>query len=387
MGRSLRSPLGGVLTLGFLSVGCVGDAPADPRPSVTVVDGVEIAVLPPVPDPLDRSFAGEFRVVREIPTETGQGTAQPIIFNPRRVLPLRNGTLLVHDPQADEPLVILDVEDRSVSLRFGRNGRGPGELSIALDFTEAPDGSIHVIDRGNRQVHEFASSGEHLVSERLELNEFSSKSFPSPERSSHFAEVTAAASGGRMRRLARLGSDPPEVHPVLELPALAPGVRGGDIQQGRVLWTVVGDNLVVMRSDVPVVMIHDLEGDLVREIRLPFARRTMTEADIREQVGFHGDLARFLKVGPAALTNELYAVNDTVFGMFLDALWRPAEDPTLPVGAIWWRMFSVRGTYIGVVRVPEDVTWLWQGGDHFWATVLSKEGVPVLQELTIDRLR
>jgi len=140
-----------------------------------------------------------------------------------------------------------------------------------------------------------------------------------------------------------------------------------------------------MRSDVPSVFIHNLEGDLVRELRIPWTRRTITEADIREQVAEHGEIARSLEVGRAVLTNELYAVNDTVFGMFLSSLWHPAEDPALPVGGIWWRMFSVHGAYFGTVRVPDDITWLWQGEGRFWGAVLSPDGVPVLQELTLVR--
>lgn len=374
-----------LLSLVWVGWACAGDVPADLAPSVAVEDGIEVAVPSAVPSLTDPRYEWEFRVLREAATQPGGAATDPLLFNPRKALPLEDGTLLVHDPQADEPLVLMAVDDGSVLRRFGRNGRGPGELSIALDFSEAKDGSVHVLDRGNRQVHVFAPDGSYRGSERLDLTEFASKTLPSPDGLSHFAELTAPRSDGRTRRLARLRSVPPEVAPVMDLPSLAGGVRAGDIQRGRVLWSVVGRNVVAMRSDVPVVMVHDFSGKLVREIHLPLTRRTITEGDIREQVAHHGDIARTLETGSAALTNELYAVNDTVFGMFLSALWRAAEDPPLPVGEIWWRMFSTRGAYVGVARVPDGVTWLWQGGERLWAAVLTEAGLPVIQELTLVR--
>jgi hypothetical protein len=153
------------------------------------------------------------------------------------------------------------------------------------------------------------------------------------------------------------------------------------------LWAVVGEHIVTMRSENPALAVYDLSGNLVREIRLPLSRRTLSESDIQEQISLHGAIARGLEPGPAALTNELYAASDSVFGMLTSGLWRAAEDPGSLADELWWRMFSLHGRYIGMVRVPEDVTWLWQGVDRFWAFVVTADGEPVLQELTLGRKR
>jgi hypothetical protein len=140
-----------------------------------------------------------------------------------------------------------------------------------------------------------------------------------------------------------------------------------------------------MWAYLPSVRVHAADGSLIREIRLPFTRRVMTPAEIEAQIAQFGEIARGLRPGPMGLTNVLYAAGDTVFGMFLAGMWRAAEDPVLPPG-IWWRLFTLRGAYVGVVEQPEDFRYLGQGDGTFWARVLDENAYPVLQELELVRV-
>jgi hypothetical protein len=366
-------------------VGCGNGSGGDSDPVITMEAGLEVATPAGVPSPSDSRYEWEFSVLREVPAGVVGPGADPLVFNPVRALPLRDGTLLLHDPQADAPLIVVDPTEGTALHRFGRNGQGPGELSRVVDLSQDSDGTLRIWARTNRQVLMYGPEGDYLGSERLDFSELPFKSLPHPSGRAHFVEVATGEPGAWVRRVAQAELNPPGLLAAVDLAEPGPGARGTGIQYGRALWTVLGEHVLTMRSERPVVTVYGLDGDLVREIRLPLTPRTLTESDIQEQITFYGPIANGLEPGPAALTNELYAANDSVFGLFLSGLWRAAEDPPIPAGEIWWRMFSVHGRYIGVVRVPEDLTWLWQGGDRYWAFRVTADGRPVLQELTLRR--
>ena len=149
------------------------------------------------------------------------------------------------------------------------------------------------------------------------------------------------------------------------------------------MWTQVGDVVVSMWSSRPEYFIHDLDGELLREVKLPWERRTIREADIQKQVEEYGEIATSLRVGPAALTNEFFAVSDSVFGMFQSDIWRPEGDPSLPPGRAIWRLFSVTGSYLGVFELPEDFWPLGRDGDTMWIRSADEAGVPVLRKMRL----
>ena len=63
-------------------------------PEVDIVGGVEVATLRSIPDFRDPDFRWAFQVLREIPTVRPEDEI-PLVFDPRSLLPLRDGTLLV----------------------------------------------------------------------------------------------------------------------------------------------------------------------------------------------------------------------------------------------------------------------------------------------------
>lgn len=362
-------------------VACGGEDLSRVLPSVEVQDGVEIATLAALPDFSDPAYQWTFRVLESIPTVTANDE-RPLVFDARSLLPLPDGSLLIHDHTAAVPLVQVGPSRRSPIRRIGRSGEGPGEMGPWLTLAAREAGFV-VFDGSNRQLHAFSRDGQATGSTRLELSSTGSGA--------------QAAAGGFLLNLLRRGDD--EWHRelawvdpltgrdefVARLPTPSARAEPGRIQSGRVLWRVVGDAVVAMWSDRPVVTVYSMRGTRLRELRLPLERRQLTKRDIQEQIEHYGGIARSLEPGPAALTNELYAVGDTVFGLFTSALWRSADDPAFPAGQIWWRLFSVGGEYVGVVRIPDGFRALGASERGLWARVLDESGYPIIQELEIVR--
>lgn len=154
------------------------------------------------------------------------------------------------------------------------------------------------------------------------------------------------------------------------------------------IWTVLDRAIVAMWSARPEVVVYSPTGPTERKLRLPLSQHHLTEGDIERQVSLYGAIAARQRPGPTSLTNELYAVNDTIFGMLLSGSRRAAEDPVLPDAEIWWRMFTVGGEYVGVLQPPgdyQDFRILFSGSGTVWARALDPRGYPVLQELALVR--
>lgn len=383
MGRNRTLGLkSGLFLVGALS-SCGGDRDRV-LPVVELSEGLEVATLGRFPETLDPNYLWTFRVLSEIRTVL-EDESQPLVFEPSQVLPLSNGSLLVHDPTAEHPLVILNPATESATARFGRTGQGPGELGDWLYFAETDEGVLVVLDRVNRQVHRYSLDGAQISSERLGVDTFSGKAIRGPRGDSFLLEVFRPSDDEWHSELMRVDALSASAAFFLRLPDPPAYAEPGRIQQGRALWTVLGEAVVSMWSDRPIVQVDGPAGQPLREIHLPLTRRRITERDIDEQIQHFGGIARILRPGPAALTNELYAVSDTVFGMFTSGLWRAAEDPDLPVGKIWWRLLTIRGEYLGVLPLPEDFKVLGTGSGSLWARVLDDRGYPVIQELELTR--
>lgn len=365
-------------------IGCEPASEGRVLPQVTERGGVEYAVHQYLPTLLDPAHAWALRAVRTIPTSSG---GEPAIFDAVAVLPLPDGSILVHDPMADRPLVQIEPATGAVLRRFGVGGKGPGELGPRVLLTLAAGGDEYrVYDPANQQVHSFAGKGDWIGSRRLELDGWA-------------LELQAAPGGGALlqtlqrspeswwNELHLLDEDAESASEFMTLPAPARGSAPGKIQKGRVLWASFPSGVVSMWSTTPQMEVHDVTGRLSRVVNLPLEVRNLTDQDIALQVKRVGALASRLEPGPAALTNMLYPVNDTIVGMVVSSLWRAEGDPELSAETILWRLFSLTGEYLGWVEQPADFRFLGSGHGTIWARILDARAEPLILELALVRAK
>lgn len=355
-------------------------------PETTLEGGREVATIAALPNALDSDYRWSYHVLREVPTVKA-GAADVLLYEPAHLLPLVNGDLLVFDPTAERPLVIVDPDLGEASARFGRSGRGPGELGGTLTFAEDAVG-ILVLDLENRQLHRFSEDGTPQSSSYFQMERGAGKARVTSDGTGFLVEGFRSSDDRWYRLLERVEIATGRVSEVGRLPTPTPGAEPGRIQQGRVIWTTLGRQTVAMWSATPAVFVYSDRGGVERELRLPLTQRRITEGDIAHQIGLYGPVAAGQSPGLTSLTNELYAVDDTIFAMLLSNNRRAAEDPSLPDSEIWWRMFTTRGEYVGVLRPPgtfEDFRVLHSGQGTVWARVLDDDGLPLLQELELVR--
>ena len=367
--------------------GCGDAARTRILPEIAAEEGIEVATLKALPTPLDESWLWSLRSVRQVRTAHA-ADQEPLLYQPRAVLELRDGLLLVHDPMASRVFVILDLSADTAVNRFGRSGEGPGELSGDIALSESLDGEIVVADRGNLQLHRYARSGEWLGSQRLEFQGWPlAGGFQrGPGLGRFVALLLNQEDQSRWNELAEIDLGSTTSRAFLRFPDFPPEAGPGTIHRGRQLWTVLEDHVIAMWSGDPTVTVFDSSGRIERRIILPLSTSRLTTSDIEREVARVGSIARQLEPGPRPMTNMLYAVNDSVFGMFVSALWHAAEDPPLPSGKIYWRLFTVRGEYLGVAEQPEDFRLLGRGQNTLWANLLDEAGYPVVAELELVRM-
>lgn len=362
-------------------VACSGGAGERYLPDLSSVEGVEVARLKGMPRSFDPRFQWTLSVRRRI---EGSDPTRPLAFDPVSALPLPSGDLLVYDPAAPSPLAIVDpASDRAV--RFARSGQGPGEIAGRVSLRQVADGSFEVLDGGNRQLHHYGAHGAWLGSTPVEVAGWPIDAAPSPAGDGFLIQLLTGQGADWRNELVRVAEGSGALAPFTQLPKPSANAEPGRLQRGRALWSPVGQSVVAMWSDRPSVYVYDEEGTLVREIRLPLSRRSLTEADVSRQRARFGALAANLRPGPAALTNMLYPVSDTIFGMFTNHLWRAAEDPEIPEDVIYWRLLTLGGEYLGFVQQPEDFRFLGPGAGTLWARVLDERLEPMLVELVLER--
>lgn len=366
------------------TAGCDPASEGRVLPQVTERSGVEHAVHRDLPPLLDPSHAWALRAVRTVPTSAG---GEPTIFDAAAVLPLPDGSILVHDPMADRPLVHLAPGGGGVLRRFGARGKGPGELGPRVLLSLASEGGEYrVYDPANQQVHSYDTDGDWIGSRRMELDGWALELQAAPGGGA-LLQTLQRSPDGWWNELHVLDGDAAPATEFMTLPTPAPGSEPGSIQKGRVLWASFPGGVVSMWSSLPRFEVHDSAGRLARVVDLPFEARDLTDRDIAIQIERVGALASRLEPGPAALTNMLYPVNDTVVGMFVSSLWGAEGDPELPAEAILWRLFSLRGEYLGWVEQPEDFRFLGPGRGTMWARILDANAEPVIVELELVRAK
>lgn len=353
-------------------------------PTVEVIDGIEVATLAGIPALLAPNQRWRFREVRRVYT-VSDADSEPLVFDPAGVLSLSDGRLLVYDPTADRPLVILEPNTGNFLRRFGRKGQGPGELGGLLHLAQADDGTVAILDGSNRRLHRYEKGGEQISSDQVDLRGFPRKAIFSPSSGGFLVETLHRMNGAFASQLELVDVESGRFKTYARLPDPPPDAEAGKIQQGRVVWTASTLGAVAMWSSAPVVSVYSLDGTLVRKVHLPLTKSHLTARDVQEQIREHGGVAASLRPGPTALTNELWAVNDSTFAMLVTSVWRAREDPAIPAGDRLWRLLTIRGEYLGWLRLPEEFRFLGLGNGTIWFRVLDSGANPVMVEAMLTR--
>lgn len=143
--RSVR--VSRALVLAALVAGCAGAsqerAPEGPVVELADSAGVEVATVTELPALDDPAFEWRHTVMRVVPGSGEDPSDEPPFYNPERFIGLEDGTLVVAD--RGEYRVVVIGPDGSVLRRFGRQGRGPGEIyGSSPAVWLGPDGAIMV---------------------------------------------------------------------------------------------------------------------------------------------------------------------------------------------------------------------------------------------------
>jgi len=369
-----------MLALGtFLA--CIAACESDPDTGfikeVRSEGGVEVVGLHPLPRPLDPAHRWILEPVRTV----SPGPEEALLFyDLRAVLPLGTSRLVVHDPLSDAPLKILDLATESLAASFGRTGQGPGELDDFLILMKGPGAGFSALDIVNRQVHRFTETGEQLESLpfRPGMGVAGGAAMPG---TGALLVVYPDNSGAK---LASFDVDGNVVSMMGELPVRPPGVELGTLHRGRPMWTAIPSASITMFSAAPIVELHLADGTS-RRLELPLTQRRITSGEIEQRMAQYPAFASSLEPGPAALTNFIYPVADSVFGLLLSDLWRAEEDVGLPRDSIYWRLFSTNGEYLGVTGQPDGYRFLGLGDGTLWARTLNDVGQPALAELRLTQ--
>ena len=290
-----------------------------------------------------------------------------------------DGRLLVSDGGSRFVLNVMHAELDTVLVRFARRGRGPGELGGAYSqLAVLPQNVVRVLDRMNRKELWFSADGD-LLDERtirdlgVRLgtmaylgNEIVGERWTFSSRSEVAIDLMKLDSLGTTAR-------------VVELPRHPENWKPGEIQVGRPLWAVVGDNIVTGRSDLAEFAVYDALGQLVRTIRLDLSTREITADEVRVEQTLHPGLAYVFTPGKIAITNALYPFGRDAFAMLQSGLWRAAEDEVWQ--GITWRVIGLDGTYRGVLEIPPDFVPTWTDGREMWGVGATPVGIPLIMQL------
>jgi hypothetical protein len=284
--------------LAGLAAGCVGAKEERARTGAVVEladsAGVEVAMVMELPALDDPAFEWRHTVAGMVPGSAEDPADEPPFYNPGAYTRLDDGTLVVTD-RGEYRLVVIGA-DGSVLRRFGRRGRGPGEISGSSPAVWlGPDGAIMVADLANRRISSFTLDGEltRMVSMRVPPGRYVFESTVRPGAPELYVTLRSgrvprpgepATSGDSVARVDATSGEITALVPLPETPPLPPGGRPGTVMfQPRAVWTVLGSGLIVTgRTDRGTFRVYGQDGVLLREIRLPLVARPVRDADRAE---------------------------------------------------------------------------------------------------------
>jgi hypothetical protein len=360
------------------------------RAGVTVFDFREIPALE------DEGSQWALRTVRSIPTAPEPG-GTPLLYEPRGLTRLPDGTIVALDI-GDERLVVIDAKSDRVVARFAGRGGGPGEIASGRALLQpGTDGTIWVLDGGNRRVSVFSVDGA-LVDEISLPRDGSVQGDPKwrPGTVDLFSRkiwITDFATNAMTDSIVSIDLETSSLRTVMPLPPRIP--LPADMPAGRRpvwhprwMWTVLASGqFVVGRTDRGVYRVYEPTGEQVAELGLPLSPRSISELDrrtITEEMGSIPSLGGADRISDAfPVANSLYSFGDSSFALYHGRYATPAEDSRIVGQRTVWRVLSTSGEYMGSIHFPEGFSPQWTDGRLMLGVARDSLGVATIQELEL----
>lgn len=352
---------------GCLVAASCGTGIDPPRAAVGDSAGIPVYELADVPDWDEPRFLVELELERSIPTGSEAAGSPPLLYDPQRFTRLRDGTLVVLDG-GDPRLAVVSPERDSVVARFARTGQGPGEIWSAGSILWPGEGrSFWILDGGNSRLSRFSLDGRLLDEARVELPGAGGLVTLRPGTHEPFfwrVFLSAVGPGASLsdsvvrfdpatRRGAPIAPMPPR-HPLrtMNTSPVTLFVPGGTFTP------VASGGVVVGRTDLPRLWHYSDEGALLGIVVLPLEPRPLPgsakPAILQEVAAEFPPAARWsLDVDQFEMWDHMWPIGDSLVALEHTRWSTPDGEEQIPPHVRVWRLISVTGRYVGVVRLPD----------------------------------
>jgi hypothetical protein len=175
------------------------------------------------------------------------------------------------------------------------------------------------------------------------------------------------------------------------MPFSEPLVEGSGVFSELRLSTAFRSGVVVTgTSHTGSFRYHNPAGLFVREIRLPMTPRAVTQVSIARMTEEYG----MPPLTPAqAVSRSKYehriafrmeTIDDSTFALVHSSVSGAQEDPPLGTGETAWRVFTIDGTPVGVIRFPQWFRPWSVTGDRVLGVLQDSLGTAMIQEYLLE---
>lgn len=377
-----------LVTIATAALAC-DSPPKDNAVPVSVQDsaGIRIHTLGDIPSWDDPAHQWRLVLERKVATAGADLSAEPLIFDPEGLTRFPDGIIALLDG-ADLRLVVIHRTQDSVIARVAPRGQGPGEIwSTNAQIWADGDTAIGILDAGTRRVSYFALAGSFLHSRTVDFPGGGGMTAQRPGTGETFAwryfrdPETGLLSDSVIRL--NLAGPAAAVAPLRRDRRPRPPGESRPLFSGSGTFAPIGSGgVMVGTTDVAEFRYFTDAGALTAIVRVPLERRALTLEDeriAREEVGrFAPRLADNLG-DHNLLWSRLEPLGDSLFALDQTSLTTPAGEPRIPRDTRVWRIFSVRGHYLGALVLPPGVgPPYWNDGERLMALQRDELGVATI---------
>lgn len=371
------------ITVAVLTCLAACQGPSDVRtPIRTDSAGVEIVRWSHVPRVQSPDHQWTLRLIRSIRTVSDDPAAPPLLYDPRSLTRLPDGTIVVFD-LAPAPLVVISPTSDSIVRAFGRVGQGPTEIYGGYPLLWPGGGSsFWVADRGNSRVTRFDLTGRVLDERPVRSPGTSLEWRPASAKLPVTAHLAFWGDEGRRDSVGVLDPGTGEIVPRYPLHREEARTATRAIWTPRGLWVPLGMGVLVTgRSSDGLFRVWGSRDELLRIIDMPLRQRALQEADLPRLADAMGGtrvtLSDFAESYP--VTDILHAFGDSLFALRHTWVSHPEGD-RVEEDVFKWRLVGWDGSYGGSITFPESFEPRWTDGRTVLGLRRDSLGVATIQE-------